>query len=600
MLVWMTAVWGVLAGVCLAPAGAQDSGRVPPPEGEATPVASETPGDAAPLDVGEAPAVSTHPASPTAPPPVLSRAAALQTIPTGGQVAIIRVEGAIYDFTFESMQRRVGRALADGATVIVFELDTPGGMVTSAIDICKYIKHLPVPTIAWINNQAYSAGTMIASACDVIIMSGSSSFGDSAPITMTQDMAPTERAKALSPVLGEYRDNAQQNGYDYAPFHAMCVLGSEVYYVENIDTGQRRLVNQVDFDIMVNGLSLSEAEEKYDIPDSTPDAELARVGRPTGTALPADVGRWRPVTALPSGATLPNGRVHDGSTLYTLSQTEAMDLGLAAAVASNPAEVRQLLGAARVFPVNQTWSESLAGFLTNPFVRGVLVLLLLVGAYIEFQAPGVGLPGAVAAIALVALIAAPFVVGLAEVWHIFVILIGVALLLVELIATPTFGLMGIVGVFMIIAGLALAVVPTSGGGPMPLPAPGTWDQLFTSTLVTLLSFLLGLVAIIVLTNYYGSIPLLSRLVLDGGGPATPAPGQPVAPVSGDHALGDGNIKVGDAGTVTRTGLRPSGRVRLGDAVVDAVSQGQFIDPDTPVRVIEVHGNRIVVDPVDQP
>ncbi len=538
---------------------------------------------------------TTSPAASTAPGPTSSRAA-LQALPSGSVVAVIPVEGMIYDFTLESLERRVQRAIDGGATVIVLELDTPGGVVTSAQDICRYLKNLPVPVIAWVNDQAYSAGTMIASACDAVVMSNSSAFGDSAPVAMGQELAPTERAKALSPVLAEYRDNARANGYDFAPFHAMCVLGIEVYFVEHVETGQRRLVNQTDFDIMVNGLSFEAAQDKH-LRGGDPEDDYAKIARPTPTVSANEQSLWRAVETLPSGHTLPNGLVHDGSTLYTLNQTEAVDLGLAAAIVADEPALRKRLNAGSVVRVEQTWSESLAGFLTNPFVRGVLVLAVLVGAYVEFQAPGVGFPGAIAVIALIVLLVAPFVVGLAEVWHLIVMVLGLALLIVELVATPTFGLLGIVGIVMVIAGLALSVVPTDGSGKLPMPAPGTGDLLLRSSLSMLGAFALALVAMVALTQFYGKVPFLNRLILaDDPRAGSGDPSRPTSPVHGDHALGgDRPAAVGQAATVTATGLRPSGRIEIDGHLIDAVSTGGFIDPGTAVRVVEVHGNRVVVD-----
>ena len=41
-------------------------------------------------------------------------------------------------------------------------------------------------------------------------------------------------------------------------------------------------------------------------------------------------------------------------------------------------------------------------------------------------------------------------------------------------------------------------------------------------------------------------------------------------------------------------LRPSGKASLNDRVFDVVSEGPFITPDTPIEVVSVNGNKIVV------
>ncbi|NJL32327.1 MAG: hypothetical protein HC898_12320, partial [Phycisphaerales bacterium] len=169
-------------------------------------------------------------------------------------MAIIRLTGLIYDFTVESFQQRAQRAIDDGASVIVIELDTPGGVMTSAIKLSRAIKQLSVPVVAWVHDEAFSAGTLIAAACRFVVMSPRSTLGDCAPIVPGQNLAATERAKALSPLLEEFRDSALANGYDFAMFQAMCELGVELYLIEHKQTGQRRVVNAADYQWMVHGI----------------------------------------------------------------------------------------------------------------------------------------------------------------------------------------------------------------------------------------------------------------------------------------------------------------------------------------------------------
>jgi len=46
-------------------------------------------------------------------------------------------------------------------------------------------------------------------------------------------------------------------------------------------------------------------------------------------------------------------------------------------------------------------------------------------------------------------------------------------------------------------------------------------------------------------------------------------------------------------------MLPSGAVVIDNQIIDAVSEGQPIEPDEPVRVIEVRGTMVVVRPVDE-
>src|SRR3954466_1721409 len=153
--------------------------------------------------------------------------------------AVIPIRGEINDYTRDAFMRRLTKARALGAKVIIIQLDTPGGLVTSALDISRTIRGLrDLRTIAFIDNKAYSAGAMIALACDEVIMVPNAVIGDCAPITINSHGDMVGAAKALSPVLDDFRDSAQRNGYDPMLAEAMVRVEPVIYLVEN-DKGVR-------------------------------------------------------------------------------------------------------------------------------------------------------------------------------------------------------------------------------------------------------------------------------------------------------------------------------------------------------------------------
>ena len=582
-------LWLIALGL-LAPMLGQAAPEGEPPEGK-------------PVGEGASASPATRPAATV---PATQQGVAR---PAGANVAIIRIEGMIYDFVLDSLKRRVNRAMNQKASVIVIELHTNGGTVEAGKAIAKYLRTLPVPTVAWVNDKAYSAGIMIGAACDELVMAPASATGDCAPIVPGQEMAEAERQKALSPILAEFRDSARANDYDYAMFHAMCVLGVELYYIEHKQTGERKLVNQVDYELMVHGRAPGGGNMLGQMFGGGQGSGQAKAGAVTReVATDEDLNQWKPVVNLPSGDQAPNGLVHDGKTFLTLTATEAKDIGLSRATIASEQQLRQHLSAAQVQRVPHTWSEDLAGFLTSPVVRGILVVALLLGAYIEFQSPGLGIPGAVAVLALITLLGAPFLIGLAEVWHILAFLLGVTLLIVELVFIPSFGLVGIAGLVLMFVGLVMSVVPTGGGGgTVPLPSPAVYDRLLASLASMMLGLVVSLAGFYFLARYFGSVPLLNKLILQtrpqpataGAGEQRQQAGTLDRPaethVAGDEAIGAGNIRVGDQGRVAVTGLRPSGRAEINGQIVDVVSVGGWIEAGRKIHVIEVHGNNIVVD-----
>lgn len=56
------------------------------------------------------------------------------------------------------------------------------------------------------------------------------------------------------------------------------------------------------------------------------------------------------------------------------------------------------------------------------------------------------------------------------------------------------------------------------------------------------------------------------------------------------------MTVGDVGEVVSI-LRPTGKAKFRDAIVDVAAEGEFLDKGTMVEIIGIHGNRVVVKKV---
>jgi membrane-bound serine protease (ClpP class) len=222
-------------------------------------------------------------------------------------------------------------------------------------------------------------------------------------------------------------------------------------------------------------------------------------------------------------------------------------------------------------------------------VRGFLLIIVFLGAYVEFHTPGVGVAGLVALIALAIFIGAPFLTGLANVWEIVLIALGVGLLLLELFVIPGFGIAGIAGLFCIMAGLVATFIPEQPGTPIPnfFPAwPGTVEGLKQGLIVLVSAMALSLVGMVMLSKYLPTMPFFREVV-----PANPMPSE--VAVEDPYR---GAAHIGDVGK-TESVLRPAGKARFGSLLVDVVTQGDLIDAGTMVEVVERRGNRVVVRPV---
>ncbi|RKD24000.1 serine protease [Ammoniphilus oxalaticus] len=96
------------------------------------------------------------------------------------------------------LERAFVEAKEHGADLIVLEIDTPGGEVGAASDIGGLIRSQQTPVVAYVVNEAFSAGTYIALNSDKIIMSPGSAIGAAAPIDLAGNMAGEKLLAAWS------------------------------------------------------------------------------------------------------------------------------------------------------------------------------------------------------------------------------------------------------------------------------------------------------------------------------------------------------------------------------------------------------------------
>lgn len=209
----------------------------------------------------------------------------------------------------------------------------------------------------------------------------------------------------------------------------------------------------------------------------------------------------------------------------------------------------------------------------------LLLMAGLLGLYIEFKTPGFGLPGILGLCALGLFFWGHHIAGLAGMEDVALFVLGIILIAVEVFVLPGHLLPGIIGATLILYSLLNAMAEKLPGS--------SWVPEFS----TLEFPLIKLSASIILAAIGGSI--LARylprsraghwLVLDS---ATTAQ-------KGYTGASTDNSLLGNRG-VAMTPLRPAGSALFGDRRVDVITSGEFEEANTPIRVIEVRGNRIVV------
>lgn len=565
-------------------------------------------------------------------------------------IAVITIKGEIDDTTLRSVVRRLGLAERAGAEAVVIELDTPGGDLWSVLGICSAIKACPIKnTVAWINKTAYSGGAIIALACRAIVVNESATMGDSLIINrmfgMINAMDEHDRQKLLSPLIAELVDSARSNGYDEMLVQGIASRGVELWLVENTETHQKLFVTRSEYELMFekapadspsvlpSAPELSEAERKAAqeaVP--APDTGMSRLlqqkerrgGGPGGPGqarraesrtdgeaathpyVPAapgmaaldehgDVSRAqhlksaRPViTSADAGKWTLIEHVSTGSGPFIFKNDQLERYGLATDVVRNDQELQAYFGAKHLLRMNQSWSEGMVAVLTWFPVRGLLIVVFLIALFIEMTHPGLIAPGAIAAGALIALLAPPLLINMANWWEIAAILAGIVLIALEIFVIPGFGVAGVLGMLLLFGGLIGTFVPQ--GTLFPDSTRARNDLLYGVTTLVMSVATSG-VAMYFISKHFKSLPFLNKLVLK----------DPVGEEIGPDLLASmaetlGPVRRGMIGTAI-TPLRPAGRVEMGPGgrIIDVVAELGFIPAGAKVKITSVSDFRIGVE-----
>lgn len=174
------------------------------------------------------------------------------------RIAVITVEGAIDPITSASVQRRIKEAERGGFDAFVLEVNSPGGVLYSCLEISQAIKSSSIKnTVAWVNEEAHSGGAIISLACREIVTNDPSSFGDALIVVLgpgnIRALSPDERTKMLPPLITDVVDSARRNGYDEYLVQALVTDGIELWLVENIETGERLAINEAEYRMLFDG-----------------------------------------------------------------------------------------------------------------------------------------------------------------------------------------------------------------------------------------------------------------------------------------------------------------------------------------------------------
>ena len=262
--------------------------------------------------------------------------------------------------------------------------------------------------------------------------------------------------------------------------------------------------------------------------------------------------------------------------LLTMTTEEALKHKLADFRADNlESALQQLgLGGAQIRRASPNWAENLVRFLTHPVLSSLLITIGMLGIIVGLRTGDFGIAGGLGIASLALFFWGHWLVQLAGWEELLLAVSGVILLVVEIFVIPGFGIVGVLGIGAILAGLILSLVGAGDTSQVVLMAAAR----------VVFSLLLAVVASLVMLRFLPRLPFGRRMILQAGLGAGHQYGS--APDSDLRWLG----KKGRASSA----LRPAGIAQIEGERVDVVSDGELIDAGQSVEVTRVDGNRIVV------
>ena len=219
-------------------------------------------------------------------------------------------------------------------------------------------------------------------------------------------------------------------------------------------------------------------------------------------------------------------------------------------------------------------------------MKGFSILLLMIGMValsIEAGTPGVSVPGFVALLCFSLYFWIQFLNGTAQWLEVLAFALGLICIGIEVFLLPGIGVFGIGGMCL----LVLGVVLTSQTFVIPRNAY-QFEQVTRSLWLVVGGFGAIIVGLALVRLLLPQRTIFKHLEL----------GQPDnESIERAERLADFEYLLGAPGVAT-TPLRPAGKARFGDDVVQVISDGTPLSTGDAIRVIEVRGNRIVVAPLE--
>lgn len=423
---------------------------------------------------------------------------------------------------------------------VVITIDTYGGMLMPAREISNRLLRMNIPTIAYVETKAISAGVFIAWACDVIIMEEATTMGDAQMVYPTIEGGIQEAPeKQLTVYRSDWRKSSDLKKRSPAV--------AQAFYDKDVELLQIGTENDFDFILRKDYDKLDEADRK-------------------------------PILSV----------VSEKGKLLTFHAEEAEALGLVT-IAKNFDEFIESMNINpnQVDRFDMSTNQKILRFIgNNSWLFLILTLVGLNGIYMELKAPGFGIPGLTAIVCFTIVFGSRFFLGTATPLEMVLFVMGIMLCVIEIFILPGFGIPGIAGIVCMLGALVLASLPDFNVPAMTVP----WDWIRDTTSLVLAAFIGSLCTMLFVFPAVMKIPAARRNMLPNE--------QLVEDGYVGASIGDPEVLLGQTGRVEGC-LRPLGKIRLENGkLLEVSSIAGYQDDGALMRVVQVDGNLVSVRPID--
>ena len=450
------------------------------------------------------------------------------------KVYVVPVRDDIMPPILYVIRRGVKDAMEAEADCLIFDMETNGGRVDITEDIFDIIGKFRGETVTYVNKDAYSAGAFIAVATQKIYMAPQSVIGAAAPIMMGPTGGVSEMPSTMEVKINS-AIRAKIRTQAEKNGYAVDVIEAMVDKTKKLERDKKIICQEGDILTLTN----LEAEAKY--------GEAKTPLLSSGTVESID--------------SLINELGYAGAQRVDIEPLGAEELG--------------------------TWINA---------ISPLLLLIGIIGLYIEFKTPGFGVFGAIGIAALVVYFFGGYVSGLAGIEWVAVFVLGVVLVAVELFWFSGTLIIGMVGVVCMLVALVMGMTdiypdmpwfPTGEGKGDSMPQVEGIDFAlpdFSKPIRDLMiAFVLSIPVIWALAKYLPQTAFFARFASEA---ASGVESVAVLAAEVDSRLG----QVGEA----TTPLHPGGKAMFGDDMCTVVTQGEMIAVGAQVKVIGHRGSDLLV------